>query len=381
MNVEQILAKLVSFPILGGEPNLAIIEWLEEYLANLGITTHRVYNAEKTKSSLHCRIGPAVDGGIILSGHTDVVPVAGQNWNTDPFILTPIGDKLYGRGSCDMKAFLACFLSVAPTMIKTNLKKPIYFALSYDEEIGCIGAPDLIAAISKHYDERPAYAWIGEPSMLMPIVGQKGICVQQTIVNGSAGHSSRIRQEVSAIHEAAKLVLWLENKMNELAKESIDDRFHPPHSSIHVGTFNGGIAPNVIADRCSFKWDIRCIPKDSIPEILAEFEAHCRIREAVLRDLFPAFKIETINDHPEVPALDTKEDAEITLLIKELTGSSILDTVAYAAEAGQFEFGGFPAIICGPGDIAQAHRANEFVAKDQLHHGVVLIERLVQKFS
>jgi acetylornithine deacetylase len=381
MNVEQILAKLVSFPVLGGESNLSILLWIESYLTELGITSFRVYNEEGNKSSLHCRIGPAVDGGIILSGHTDVVPVAGQNWDTDPFVLTEIGDKLYGRGSCDMKAFLACIMTSAPMMVNADLKKPIYFAFSYDEEIGCLGAPDLIEAIALYYDEKPAYAWIGEPSMLIPIVGQKGICVQETIVNGSAGHSSRIRQEVSAIHEASRLIIWLEEKMNQLADQSSDTRFNPPHTSIHVGTLHGGIAPNVIADRCSFKWDIRCIPQDSIPQILEAFDAYCRSREKELRTIFPDFVIETINDHPEVPALDTKEDQEIAQLIKELTEADQFDTVSYAAEAGQFEEGGFPSIICGPGDIAQAHRANEFVSKAQLKRGVELIEKLILKFS
>ena len=381
MNVEQILAKLVSFPVIGGESNLSILSWIESYLIELGITSFRVYNEEGNKSSLHCRIGPAVDGGIILSGHTDVVPVAGQNWDTDPFVLTEIGDKLYGRGSCDMKAFLACIMTAAPMMVNAHLKKPIYFAFSYDEEIGCLGAPDLIEAIASHYDEKPAYAWIGEPSMLIPIVGQKGICVQETIVNGSAGHSSRIRQEVSAIHEASRLILWLEDKMNQLANQSSDVRFDPPHTSIHIGTLVGGIAPNVIADRCSFKWDIRCIPQDSTPQILEAFDAHCRTRERELRTIFPDFVIETINDHPEVPDLDTKEDQEIAELIKELTEANQFDTVSYAAEAGQFEEGGFPSIICGPGDIAQAHRANEFVSKAQLKRGVELIQKLILKFS
>jgi len=272
-------------------------------------------------------------------------------------------------------------MTSAPMMVNADLKKPIYFAFSYDEEIGCLGAPDLIEAIALHYDEKPAYAWIGEPSMLIPILGQKGICVQETIVNGSAGHSSRIRQEVSAIHEASRLIIWLEEKMNQLADQSSDARFDPPHTSIHIGTLHGGIAPNVIADRCSFKWDIRCIPQDSIPEILEAFDVYCRTRETELRTIFPDFVIKTINDHPEVPALDTKEDQQIAQLIKELAEVNQFDTVSYAAEAGQFEEGGFPSIICGPGDIAQAHRANEFVSKAQLKRGVELIQRLVLKFS
>ena len=158
---------------MGVESNLSILKWIESYLSALGISSFRVYNKKGNKASLHCRIGPGVDGGIILSGHTDVVPVAGQDWDTDPFTLTEKQDKLYGRGSCDMKAFLACMLTTAPMMLKAGLNKPIYFAFSYDEEIGCLGAPDLINRISTHYEENPAHAWIGEPSMLIPIIGQK----------------------------------------------------------------------------------------------------------------------------------------------------------------------------------------------------------------
>ncbi|MEM8893731.1 MAG: acetylornithine deacetylase [Bacteroidota bacterium] len=381
--VEEILAKLVSFPVLGGQSNLSIIHWIKDFIEDQGVATQLVPNEDGSKASLHCRIGPAVDDGIILSGHTDVVPVKGQDWSTDPFVLTDGGDgKWYGRGSCDMKAFVACCLATLPEMVKADLKKPIYFAFSYDEEIGCLAAPELVQAISDFYAESPAYAIIGEPSMLMPIVGQKGICIFETTVNGSAGHSSRIRQEVSAIHESARLVLWLENKMNELVSRGhIDERFHPPHTSIHCGTFKGGIAPNVIADQCTFHWDVRTIPMDSADEIFKEFESHCREREAELRKTFPDFAIKSEKHHPIVPHLDTSEDMEIVQVIRELSQNDELDTVSYAAEAGQFAEGGYPAVICGPGDIAQAHRADEFVAKDQLAKGVEMLERLVQRLS
>lgn len=383
MTVEQILAKLVSFPVLGGESNLEIINWIKDYLSEFGIQSTLVPNAEGNKASLHCRIGPAVDGGMILSGHTDVVPVAGQNWDTDPFVLTDKGDgKLYGRGSCDMKGFIATCLAALPKMVNADLKKPIYFAFSYDEEIGCLAAPELAQHILDHYSERPKYALIGEPSMLEPIVGQKGIYILETYVNGSAGHSSRIRQEVSAIHEASRLVLWLENKMNKLVEAGhIDERFTPPHSSLHIGIFHGGIAPNVIADKAHFYWDLRTIPMDDAHAIRAEFEAHCREREAELRNIFPGFKIQLKENHPAVPPLDTKEDTDIVDLIKRLSGNDNLNTVSYAAEAGQFAEAGFQSVICGPGSIIQAHRANEFIAIDQLHKGVKLIHDLIEEMT
>ena len=198
MHVEEILAQLVSFPVLGGQSNMSILNWIKEHLNSHGIESYLVPNKENNKASLHCRIGPAVDGGVILSGHMDVVPVEGQNWETDPFVLTDKNDgKLYGRGTCDMKGFLACCLAAIPKMMNANLKKPIYFAFSYDEEIGCLAAPELARTIKTHYKETPKYAIIGEPSMMEPIIGQKGIYIIDTYVTGSAGHSSRIKQEVS----------------------------------------------------------------------------------------------------------------------------------------------------------------------------------------
>jgi len=382
-NVEKLLAKLVSFPVFGGENNMSIITWIKDYIEDKGIRTTLVPNGEGTKASLHCRIGPAVDGGVILSGHTDVVPVEGQAWDTDPFILTDKGDgKLYARGSCDMKGFIACCLDVLPKMIEAPLERPIYFAFSYDEEVGCLSAPDLIKDIQAKYTESPKYAIIGEPSLMQPVVGQKGICVLETNVNGSAGHSSRIRQEVSAIHESARLILWLENKMNTLVEKGrTDQRFTPPHTSLHVGLVKGGIAPNVIADKASFHWDVRVIPRDSVYDIIAEFKAHCAERENLLKKVFPGFKIETVEHHPPVPPLDTSEDQSIVNLVTRLTGNKKLDTVAYAAEAGQFALGGYESIICGPGSIAQAHRANEFIEKRQLELGVKMIRDLVVELS
>ncbi len=381
LQAQEILSKLVSFPILGGEGNLEIIDYIENFLSERDVASVRVYNKEKNKASLHARIGPAVDGGVILSGHTDVVPVEGQEWVTEPFELIEKEDgKLYARGSADMKGFIACCLANVGYLKSLNLSKPIYFAFSYDEEIGCLGAPDLVKAINQYYNEKPKFAIIGEPSMMKPTNGQKGICIYETSVNGSAGHSSRIKQEVSAVHESMRLVLWLENKMNSLIdKGHVDHRFTPPHTSIHIGKIDGGIAPNVIADKCVFTWDVRSIPADKPEDVLAEFESYSKEREEELRAIYPGFKIETKAYHPAVPSLDTPENAEIVGLIRELTGIKELDTVAYAAEAGQFAEGGFQAIICGPGDIMQAHRANEFISKEQLSMGVDFIKKIGDK--
>lgn len=383
MTVEKLLEKLVSFPVLGGESNLSIIGWIQDYVESFGIETNLIYNEEKTKASLHCRIGPKVDNGVILSGHTDVVPVEGQEWHTDPFVLTDKGDgNLYGRGSCDMKGFIACCLTVLPEMVKAELKKPIYFAFSYDEEIGCLAGPELAKTFNDFYEENPKYAIIGEPSLMEPIVGQKAIYILETYVSGSAGHSSRIKEEVSAVHEATRLIVWLENKMNSLIeKNRFDNRFHPPHTTIHVGMIQGGIAPNVIADKAHFFWDVRTIPMDNVHNIVKEFEYHCKQREAEMQKIFPGFSIRTVENHPEVPHLDTADDAEVVDLIKKISENSKLNTVSYASEAGQFANEGFQSVICGPGSIAQAHRPNEFINKDQLRKGVDMLMRLIKELS
>ncbi len=382
MTAEDILAKLVSFPVLGGDSNLEIIHWIKNYIEQFDVETTLVPNSEGNKASLHCRIGPSVNDGVILSGHTDVVPVEGQNWSTNPFELTDKGDgKLYGRGSCDMKGFIACCLAALPEMTAADLKKPIYFAFSYDEEIGCLAAPELIEHIQHTYSEQAKYAIIGEASMMKPIIGQKGIYILDVYVNGSQGHSSRIKQEVSAIHEAAKLILWLENKMDQLINKNKDDRFEPPHSSLHVGQIKGGIAANVIADMAWFTVDIRTIPQDDAVAIRKDFEDFCRQLEMEKRQIFSDFEIRIEENHPPVPPLNTDEDSSVVGLIGELTGNQEWSTVAYAAEAGQFALGGYESIICGPGSIAMAHRADEYVEKSELENCVKMLKNLANKLS
>lgn len=383
MTAEAILSKLVSFPVLGGESNLSIINWIKSYIESYDVVCTLVPNDIGNKASLHCRIGPPTSGGLILSGHTDVVPVKGQDWDTDPFTLVDKKDgKLYARGACDMKGFIACCLNVLPHLAKADLKKPIYFAFSYDEEIGCLAAPELIEHLLNHYPETPKYAIIGEPTLMQPIIGHKGICLYTTKVNGSAGHSSGIRKEVSAIHECARLVLWLEAKMNALVDSgSIDERFTPPHSSLHTGIIHGGIAPNVIADKAYFSWDARVIPKDNLSEIVEAFKTHCNNRINELKPIFPGFKIETEEIHPPVTSFSTKEDSDVVKLILKINANKNIGTVAYASEAGQFNEAGLQSIVCGPGSIEQAHRANEFISKKELTNYVEMLNGLITLFT
>jgi acetylornithine deacetylase len=375
----QILSDLVAFDGLGGESNLPILGYIKRYLDEQDVPYTLIPNAEGNKASLHARIGPAADGGLVLSGHMDVVPVKGQDWHTDPFVLTEKEGLLYARGSCDMKGFLACCLAMVPFFKEKDLQTPIYLAFSYDEEVGCLAGEELAHAIMTSYVEKPKYAIIGEPSMMQPIVGHKGIIIYKTTVHGSAGHSSRIKQEVSAIHTAAKLILWLEEKMMSLTET--DDRFVPNHTSIHVGMVNGGIAPNVIADKCTFFWDVRQIPETNLEALLNEYFDYAKKLEAELRTKFAGTAIVHEMDHPNVTPLDTAADAPIIALLSQINERQDLGTVAYAAEAGQFSKAGFSTIICGPGDIAQAHRANEFVSVEQLNKCVVMLDKLGELFE
>ena len=382
LTAQEILAKLIAFPVLGGQSNSSIAEWIENYLTKYGVAFHNVPNEDGAKRSIHCRIGPTVDGGVVLSGHTDVVPVEGQDWHTDPFEMIEKEGKLYGRGTCDMKGFIACCLASLPNMLAANLKKPIYFAFSYDEEIGCWAGPALAKAIMDTYTEKPRFAIIGEPSEMEVITGQKGMGTLETTLTSRGAHSSKIYTEASTIYEAAKLVNWLENKMDELIANGISDtRFIPPHSTLHVGKFNGGIAHNIVADKCTIVWDLRTLPNDDSAAIINEFKAYCAERVAIMRKKVPAFNITSKEWFPLVAPLDTPNDAPVVKFVQQITDATTINAVSYASEAGQFAVEGFETVICGPGSIEQAHRANEFIEVEQLEKGEMFIRKLINKLS
>jgi acetylornithine deacetylase len=381
-STKDILSKLMACQVIGGDSNLLIADFICSILDEREVQYQTQSNADGTKKLIHAKIGPSVDGGVILSGHTDVVPVKGQDWLNDPFELIEKDEKWFGRGSCDMKGFLACCLSSIDIFKNAPLKRPVYFAFSYDEEVGCLSGYQTAEAIRDFYPEKPTIAIIGEPTMMQPVTGHKGICVIKTSVFGSAGHSSRILKEVSAVHVAAHLIVWLENKMKQLVLAGkTDDSFEPNHSSIHVGKVNGGILANVIADKCEFFWDIRVIPADDIKEILEDYFAFCREMETELQERFPGARIVNEEEHPPVPALNTSENSEALKLAQKISGNFTQSKVSYATEGGQFSETGFDTIVCGPGDIAQAHRANEFVAVDQIKKCLAALDRLAEHLS
>lgn len=378
----NILSDLVAFPCLGGESNLPIANYIEQIFKAHNLTYHLVPNDRGNKTSIHCRIGPAVDGGVILSGHTDVVPTKGQPWTRPDFQLTQEGEKLFARGSTDMKGFIACCLSLLPEMIKADLKKPIYLAFSYDEEVVCLGGPDLVKAINTSYREKPAYAIIGEPTNMKTVTGEKGIGAFTTKIVSSAAHSALVRSNVSAITEATYLIKWLSAKMELLIKKGhIDKRFDPPHTTIHVGTIKGGTAVNIIADYCEFEWDVRNIPTDNIEAIVEDFRKYCQYRIREKQKINPHFNIETLSSFPIVPSLNTPNDTQFVQLVNQLNGTINPTTVAFASEAGQYAEGGFESILCGPGDILRAHRADEYIEVSELQDCLDFLKRLIVKIN
>ncbi len=373
----SILGDLVAFSVLGGQSNLSIAEYISNWLQSNNIDYHQVFNASEDKVSIHCRIGPEEDGGIILSGHMDVVPTKGQLWSKPDFRLTQEDDKLYARGTSDMKGFLACCLAMLPHWQKAKLKKPIYLAFSYDEEVGCLASEQLVSSIKSTYKERPGFAVIGEPSLMQTVNGEKGAAFFKTTVYSSAAHSSEVRKSISAIEEATYLIQWLLRKMDDFIEQKhFDNRFDPPYTTIHVGVIKGGSAVNIIADQCDFAWDVRNIPSDSIQEILESFETFCEKRTIQKQESCSDFKIKTSKQFSIVPSLNTSENSEIVEMVNSFNGNKSAKTVSFASEAGFFSNAGFETVVCGPGSMDQGHRADEFIEISELKKCLSFLERL-----
>lgn len=374
------IARLVRHDTTSRNSNLNLIEDVESYLDDLGVKSTRVCNEDGTKANLYFTVGPMVEGGVVLSGHTDVVPVDGQPWDTDPWTVVEKDGKLYGRGTADMKSFSAIGLSLIPEMLAANMKRPIHFALSYDEEVGLIGAPAMIQEI-KDLVPAPAAVIVGEPSDMQVVEGHKGVAMFRTEVTGREAHSSQPHLGSSAIMAAGRLMA----KITEMVDRRIHEAdpkspFMPPHTTMSVGLIEGGTAANILARKCSFMWDARIVPGDEIKAIRAEFDAEVEHVLADMQAIAPECTIttKTLADGP--PLLPEAENAAAELAHK-LTGSNGRYSVAYAAEAGQFQQAGFPTVICGPGSIDQAHQANEFIKISQVEEGTRFMRRLIQHLS
>ena len=382
LSPRQILDRLVSFPTVSRDTNLPLIDWVEDYLESHGVTAHRVWNEDRTKASLYAHIGPEVAGGVVLSGHSDVVPVDGQVWSSDPWTVTERDGRLYGRGTCDMKGFVALALAAVPLALATDLKRPLQLALSYDEELGCTGAPPMIAEMARSLP-RAAAVIVGEPSRFSVVTGHKGGTGFKVHVKGYEVHSSLIHTGVSAIMAAAPLIDFA-NRVNAAnaarPPAALAQMFDPPWTTLHVGMIRGGTAHNITAADCRFSCEIRVVPGEDIEDWVAAFEGQVAQAVAAMQTIRPETGI-TVERFFSVPPLRPETDGPAEALARRLTGDNGLHVVSYGTEAGQFQAEGYSAVVCGPGDILQAHQPDEFLEISEFDAGWSFMQRLVASLS
>jgi acetylornithine deacetylase len=371
----------VAFDTTSARSNLELIGWVADYLDRYGIA-HTRSSAGDGKANLYATIGPNDRGGVLLSGHTDVVPVAGQSWTSDPFHLTErAGDaagRLYARGAADMKGFLALVLALVPEIVSQPLKVPLHIAFTHDEETGCFGAPALIRALPAGA-ARPMLAIVGEPTSMQIANAQKGCSFFRTRVSGREGHSSAPGRGVNAIFAAAEIIAEIARIAAEAsARSRPESGFDPPHTTLSVGTIGGGAAVNIIARDCAFDWDMRNVPEDDAAALKARIDAF------IAADLLPrmravypeaAVETETIVD---VPPLLPEPGSPAEALARRLTGANTTTTVSFATEAGLYQQAGIPAIVCGPGSIDVAHKPDEFITRAELAAGQAFLDRLLR---
>jgi acetylornithine deacetylase len=375
------LAQLVAFDTTSRNSNLALIGHAERLLAGLGVASTRIANFDGAKANLYATLGPATRGGVVLSGHTDVVPVDGQAWTSDPFVLTERDGRLHGRGTCDMKGFLALALAAAPIFAAGRLKRPVHLALSYDEEVGCLGAPSMIAEMAAHLPP-PAAVVVGEPTSMEVVHGHKGIASFVVTVTGHEAHSSLTHLGLSANMAAVQLMQSLCMLADRLERDG-DPRapFVPPHATLTIGQIHGGTAVNILARKCVFVFDLRCPPGLDPMALLAPFLAEADALDARMRMRFPEAGVH-VERRSLTPAFAPEPDGAAERIARTLAGDNGPGRVVpYAAEAGQFQEAGFSTVICGPGSIEQAHQPDEYVAVEQMERGAAFMLRLAGLLS
>ncbi|WP_277182638.1 acetylornithine deacetylase [Caballeronia sp. BR00000012568055] len=381
MSSRALLEKLIGFATVSRESNLALIEFIREYLAKHGIECELFYNDERTKANLFATIGPRDRGGIALSGHTDVVPVDGQAWTVDPFEMIEKDGRLYGRGTADMKGFLACVLASVPEFVKRDLKLPIHLAFSYDEEVGCLGVRPMLAELARRA-HKPVLCVIGEPTELKPVLGHKGKLAMRCCVKGAPCHSAYAPYGVNAIQYAARLINRLDEIGDQLAQpEHHDERFDPPYSTVQTGVIKGGRALNIVPAECEFDFEVRALPGFDANKVADELQTYA---EAELLPKMRAVKAETdirFQSLSAYPGLATSPDSDAARLLALLAGSNAFGTVAFGTEGGLFEQAGIPTVVCGPGSMDQGHKPDEYVSVEQLQACDAMLARLADYLS
>ncbi len=377
----EMLRRLVAYPTVSRDSNLALIDFVADHLAGHGVDSHLTYDDERRKANLYATLGPADRPGICLSGHTDVVPTDGQDWDGDPFEAVARDGRLYGRGTCDMKGFLAVVLAMVPEFLAQRLETPIHLALSYDEEVGCIGVRRLIAALDD-MPVRPRLCIVGEPTEMKPVIGHKGKLAMRCRVRGLECHSSLAPAGVNAVEYAAELIVFL-HAMAEARRSAgpFDAHFDPPFTTIHTGTVSGGTALNIVPRDCSFEFEFRNLPGDDPAALLARVTryAHDTLLPA-MRETAPeaAIGFERIT---AFPGLDIADSDPATELVKALSGANHTSKVSFGTEGGLFQAAGVPSVVCGPGAIEQAHKPNEFIELDQIARCETFLRRLIERVA
>ena len=378
LSSRDILARLIAFDTVSRNSNLALIKYIQDYLAGLGVDSELFFDEAGGKANLFATLGPRDRGGVCLSGHTDVVPVDGQNWSVPPFELTENDGRLYGRGTADMKGYIACVLAAVPAFLAQPLRVPLHLAFSYDEEVGCLGVRSLLADLERR-EHKPIACIIGEPTELKPVLGHKGKLAMRCQVHGAACHSAYAPQGVNAIEYAAKLINHLGEIGTRLAApERHDPRFDPPYSTVQTGVIGGGRALNIVPAECQFDFEVRALPSDD-PQQVAE-----QLRDYAETELLPkmrAVKAEAdirFSELSAYPALATDPQSEVAQLLARLSGSDEFSTVAFGTEGGLFDQAGIPTVVCGPGSMDQGHKPDEFVSEEQLAACDGMLGRLVE---
>ncbi|SDQ75034.1 acetylornithine deacetylase [Pseudovibrio sp. Tun.PSC04-5.I4] len=373
---KDLLRELIAFPTISSNSNLDMIQHLAQHLSNAGAEVEIWHDETGSKANLFATIGPKIDGGIVLSGHSDVVPVADQDWTSDPFEMIERDEKLFGRGTCDMKGFIAATVAMAPQYAQLDLKRPIHFAFTYDEETGCFGAQALAESLRQH-SLKPAVAIIGEPTSMRIIEGHKGCYEYTTHFTGLEGHGSSPDRGVNAVEYAARYVSRLLELKNELrSRTPVGSRFEPPWTTINTGTLIGGVAHNVIPGKARVDWEMRPVQRsdaDYVKDNLQQFCAHALI--PAMQAVCPDANIIT-EVIAEVDGLEPVPDNEARKIVSELNGANGADVVPFGTEAGIYQALGMTAVVCGPGSIEQAHKPDEYVSLDQMSQCLEMLDRL-----
>ncbi|MEM8751248.1 MAG: acetylornithine deacetylase [Pseudomonadota bacterium] len=377
----EIMTKLISFPTVSRDTNLPLVDWVEDYLTSQGITSHRWPDPDQPhKAAVFAHVGPWEEGAVVLSGHTDVVPVDGQPWDSDPYEVVERDGKYFGRGTCDMKGFDALAIWALVEAQHRGVSRPLQLALSFDEEVGCTGAPPMIEAMQSVLPKGEAVI-VGEPSMMKAVTGHKGGQGFMIDIWGFEVHSSIMHTGVSAIMEAARVIDWA-NAVNEAeqAREptAVAAMFDPPWTSLHTGTISGGTAQNITAKHCHFDIGYRAVPDADTQAWRDRIVSRIREVEADMQAVHPEARID-VNERFQVPGLKPETDGAAEALARAITGDNGTHVVSYGTEAGQFQAAGYSAVVCGPGDIAQAHQPNEYITVAQFDAAHAFMQDLIDR--